>query len=209
MNQKTCSGLLSNFRLGVILPGLALLTAFGLFFSSPFGLTNPQDPNAEKRPTIQPPSSSPTPEAPANWKSFSENRSNVDFSFRYSQDWDDPFEHCKIPPSSRGFGLSPKCLKVVIITEDLPDESALPGRDIVLSSTTQKVVNGFNAKRKLYTLEGDPLNTPDTYELWIYDNGQPIMLLVAWIGEGTDLKTANDFVQHLDRMVNTLQLRRR
>jgi hypothetical protein len=158
---------------------------------------------------FQPPSQKPTPDDPtADWKTFSDNRSNINFKFKYPRNWDDPSDHCNLPPNPNNFNLSASCIKTVIFTDQLDQFSNDNGMDLALISETYVKVNGYNATRQVFSSSSDSA-IPDTYELWVYDaTGNPFFLYVAWIGTGTDQKTAEDFVQILDREVRTLQLRR-
>ena len=205
MNGKPRSNLFGAFRLTGVLPGLVLLTALVFFTFKPKDAL--QNSTSDRQPTFQVPSATSTPEATVNWKNFSDKRRNIDFSFKYPHDWGDPSYYCKAAPDPKNLELSPGCLKTVIFTDQIDQLSNDYGRDLVLLSESQLKVSGFDATRRVYATPDS--SVPDTYELWVYDSAaSPFFVYVAWIGADTDQKTAEGFVQILDKEVRTLQLRR-
>lgn len=197
---------------------IAIFVGAGLYFFNTFqterGTTTQAPQQIPTLPVQATPQVLPSPtvrdqaDPTAGWEIFSDKRPNFEFSFKYPPAWDDPSEHCNTQSTSKGFHLPSNCIKTVVFTDNLPDENSEPGYNVVLTSVTDKVVSGYKAKRKVYSLSGDELRTPYTYELWIYEKDQSIMLFLAWIGFGTDFQTASDFVQTFDSMINTLKLRK-
>ncbi len=146
------------------------------------------------------------PELTTNWKSASYQRSGVSFAFKYPPDWNSALENCSAASTSRSFELPAGCIKTDIITEDIPSENTPPDRNIVLTSESNLTVGGYQAKRKIFSFPGEG---PDTYLVWVYDKGQPIMLYIGWIGGGTDSLTRQGFVHKFDTMITTLELQKR
>ena len=151
------------------------------------------------------------------WKTLSGDRGNLSYSFQYPPKWGAfEYSYCKTTPNPKGRSLSAGCIEMLVISEDLPSEDTFnTARDVVLTSEIQTKVSGFNAKRRVYelaesTLEGPKLipgESPILYELWIYDsNNTPFFLLFVNIGDGTDLKTATEFVGDLDQLATTLKI---
>ncbi len=135
----------------------------------------------------------------ARWNTSSSNRTNISFTFKYPTQWTSPYEYCIKPTSSN------TCIKIVIFTDNLPEENTPPDRDIILTSQTRTIVNGYKAKREVFSLRD---SGPDTYRLWVYDNGKPFLLWLAWI-DGSNSQKRTEFVQTLDVMASTLTLIKR
>lgn len=142
----------------------------------------------------------------AGWKTTVANDlPKVIFSHKYPSEWSSPYDHCNTNAVSNSLELPGNCIKIVIFTDFIPSEDQPVLDNITLTSSSQITVSGFQAKRKIWSYSTGELNT---YELWIYDKGQPIMLWLAWIGVRTTPETEADFIQKLDAMVGTLDLHR-
>lgn len=209
MIRKARSSLWHTLSLAGMLSSILTLAILGFFFIiTPRDVPPMQSLNLSTRPTSQPPSPTPASDPTANWKTFSDNRPNIDFGFKYPPRWNDPSYHCNTPPNPKNLDLSPNCIQTVIFTDQIDQFSNDDGRDLVVISEAQLRINGYKAVRQIFSTSLDS-EIPDTYELWVYDAfDQPFFLYVAWIGAGTDKQTAEQFVQILDREIRTLQLRR-
>lgn len=187
---------------------IIIFTTFILFISASI-IVNASQTNSSTQNSVLPGTVDKTDPA-TGWKIATDIRSNINFTIKYPPGWDEASDYCVKPPTSKGLTLSSACLRLIIITDQLPpdDESSI-GRDIVLTSETSITIQGYKAIRKIYSLPDDPENIPDTYQLWIYDKDHPFILVIGWIGADTDTKTAERFVQILDHMANTLQLHKK
>lgn len=148
-------------------------------------------------------------EQTADWKVNSVTRKTLNFTIKSPAQWEQAFDHCDIAPEANGFNLAPSCVKIVVFTDRIPAEGESGnGRKLKLVSKTKATVQGYTVLRKIYADQSNDV-TPDTYQVWFYDNNRPFMLVLAWIGVGTDAQTANEFVHKLDSMVSTLQLQKK
>lgn len=137
----------------------------------------------------------------ANWKTYTDNERG--FSYKYPSTWND-LDYCSTQPTPGANELSANCIKTVIFTNNLPDENAESGRDLVVVSSTNIKVGGLNAKRKILTLP-DNKDEPDTYEVWIYKNDKPFILWLTWIGTDTKKSQKEFFVHILDQILSTFR----
>lgn len=162
--------------------------------------TKPQNPVVVQtpKPIITPQASSVSDET-AEWKIFTDNERG--FLFKYPSNWDDP-DYCSADPESSSNELPANCIKTVIFTNDIPDENAELGRDLILISSTQIKIDGYDAKRKIFSVAD---SIPDTYQVWVYKDNKTIMLWLSYVGSGTSKEEGDNFVHIFDQILSTFK----
>jgi len=201
--QYKQKGFVQFIILGIVVLAVVAAGAFYVGKQTATPKPQPQSQVVTSQPSPTP-TSSPAPtitDETANWKTYTDNERG--FLLKYPPDWDNAFDYCSTPVNANSNELSANCIKTVIFTSDIPSENADLGRDLVLTSTTNIKISGYNAKREIFSLPDD--NTPDTYQVWIYKNNKPFILWLSYIGVNTSKKQADAFVNILNKILSTFK----